>query len=91
MIGGRWIGAIRLPASSELTYALAVSLIATVFGLVLPVVAFLSGSIQSSFSVEYPRVPAFLIEISPWGPLLFMALGIAALVAKQSWCRQPSR
>lgn len=78
---GRWI---HWPA---LTFATATALVGAIFGLAVPFVAYVSGAVQTAFRAQYPRIPLFIIHISPWAPLLFAFFGIAVLVAKERFAR----
>ena len=58
-------------------------LLGAIFGLIVPVLAYVSRNVQVTFDAEWPRVPFFIIEISPWAPLLVAILGIMTLLAKE--------
>ncbi len=68
------------------TYVLALALLALVFGLFVPYVAYQSGMIQADFDAEYPPPARFIIQTSPWIPWLIAILGIAGLVVKERLC-----
>lgn len=69
---------LRLPALSA-----SVALLAAFFGLVVPLLSYVSSHLQITFDAEWPRVPLFVMAVSPWAPLLLAGLGISALLAKE--------
>lgn len=80
----RWL---RWPASPQLTFAMAVAMLGAIFGLVVPLIAYLSGNFQMTFKAQWPIIPMFIIKTSPWTPLLLATLGVMALVAKERFCK----
>lgn len=71
----------RALRSEELSFAFAAVLVAGVFGLLLPLAAYVCRTMLQTFDVEMPKVPGALIQASPWMPLALAVAGIALLVA----------
>lgn len=64
-----------------------VALVVAIFGVVMPLIAYVSGSFQLAFHAEWPRIPMFIVKTSPWTPLLLAMLGVLAIVAKERFCK----
>lgn len=87
MAGEPRAGQARSPRTAQTAFTVSVLLLGVVFGLILPTLAYLSGSLRDVFQAEWPLVPLFLVRVSPWGMFAVAIAGVAALFAIERFCK----
>jgi hypothetical protein len=66
-------------AGPRFLFAVGLVMVTTVFGIIVPLLAQFGANLQADFEDQWSAAPSFVILISPWGPWLVAAVGVAAL------------